>query len=106
MVYDHCGRDLIVKCFPILPDNMEIDERNRLIVHLEYSVSDVWLKKKMQVKICEGFNICFDTSSLRLIDVPQQFILRSCGIPANNVCDMMNSSVKQDIVLWIKLVGL
>jgi hypothetical protein len=106
MVYDHCGRDLIVKCFPILPENMEIDECNRLIVHLDYSVSDIWSTPTIVVNICGEFNVHFDPSSLRLTDAPQRVALRSCGIPANNICDMMNSSVKQDIVLSIRLVGL
>jgi len=105
MVYDHGGRDLIVKCYPILPDNMEIDESNRLIVHLEYSVSQLWLNPKKTVKICDGFNVQFEPSALRLTDSPQKIVLRSCGIPVNNVCCMMNSNIKQDIVLSIRITG-
>jgi hypothetical protein len=46
MVYDYKGTDLHVKCFPILPDNIEIDEWNNMYVYLEYGVLDLFEKAK------------------------------------------------------------
>ena len=38
LVYDVSGSDLYVRCFPILPDNVTINENNDIIIKSDYSI--------------------------------------------------------------------
>ncbi len=102
LVYDNSGCDLYVKCNPILPDNVEIDENNNLIVSLEYKVSD--LLKTEEVCVAAGERrFSFRTDELRIMK--HQRILR-CGvgiarIKPKNVYDV---STRGDIIFDIEIV--
>lgn len=41
LVYDHIGNDIYFKCYPILPENMLIDNENNLFVDISYHVSEL-----------------------------------------------------------------
>jgi len=51
LVYDNSGVDIYVKCIPILPDNIIIDDANNIYVSLEYHIYDLWGKDKIIVDI-------------------------------------------------------
>lgn len=101
IVFDNDGRDLLVKCFPVLPENMELDEWNNLTVELDYSVSEVW-NRVVDVEI-GGRTVQFDGRTLCLTETPQSILLKSCGVSHNNTNDIFDVSQKQDIVLMIHL---
>lgn len=101
MLFDHEGRDLIVKCFPVLPEHMEIDEQNRLTVHLEYRVDELFGKCKQVVQITPNHSVSFNPEVLNLTKELQHIVVKNAGIPVNNVSDLMNCEKKQDIVLSI-----
>jgi len=101
VVFDHAGTDLLVKCFPVLPDNMELDEWNNLTVELEYSLSEVW-NQTVSVDI-GGKVLQFDGRTLRLTAEPQKIVLPACGVSHNNINDIFDVSKKQDILLIIYL---
>jgi hypothetical protein len=42
LVYDISGMELLVECYPILPENIEIDENNDIYVRLEYGLLELW----------------------------------------------------------------
>lgn len=42
LVYDCSGRDLYVHCIPNLDDNIEIDEKNDIHIHLCYNLQQIW----------------------------------------------------------------
>lgn len=102
MTFDHEGRDLVVKCFPVLPDNIEVDEWNNLTVYLKYNVADVW-NRTVEVDICKGKSVKFDGRELKLTDEPQTIVLDHCGLICNNVNDIFDSTTLQNIVLTIQL---
>ena len=96
MVFD---RGLNVRCFPILPDNMELDECNVLTVRLEYSVEEVWNR---EVELVVGGRLLkFDGRDLRMTEEPQKILLNGCGVPYNNIADVLDCGVRQDILLEI-----
>jgi hypothetical protein len=101
VVFDREGKDLLVKCFPVLPENMELDEWNNLTVELEYSVSDVW--NRMVCVDIGGKALEFDGRTLHLTSEPQKILLPSCGVSHNNTSDIFDVSQKQDILLIIHL---
>jgi hypothetical protein len=102
MTFDHEGRDLVVKCFPSLPDHIEVDEWNNLTVYLRYEVSNVW-NREVEVEICNNKSVKFDGQLLRLTEEPQTILLDDCGLICNNVNDIFDSSTLQNIVLIIQL---
>lgn len=101
MTFDAEGRDLEVKCFPEIPDNMELDEWNVLSVYLEYCVSEVW-NREVCVEI-GGRPFLFDGRQLRLTEDEQVVVLEGCGIIYNNVRSVFDAGKKQNIVLKIRL---
>jgi hypothetical protein len=101
MTFDAGGRDLVVKCFPVLPENMELDEWNVLTVWLEYDVSDVW--NRMVFITVGGQEFAFDGSRLRLTEDEQVIVLERCGVIYNNVREVFQSGNRQNIVLRIRL---
>jgi hypothetical protein len=104
MTFECEGRDLVVRCFPILPDNMELDDFNVLTVRLEFDVREVW-NQFVQVHI--GGNVySFDGRLLRLTEEPQRIILENCGVIYNNTRDVFGTTRKQNIIFMIRIVSL
>ena len=65
LVYDNSGCDLYVKCNPILPDNVEIDERNNVIVTLQYDIARLMDEDNVKVNV-GGREFSFRPSKLRV----------------------------------------
>lgn len=106
MVYDYSGTDLHVKCFPILPDNVEIDEWNNIYVYLEYDVVSLFEKAKARERVemeigTRMFSFC--PTQLRLTDEPQEVECCETGIPHIHVKNMFDVSVKQKVFLVIHM---
>jgi len=101
LVYDNSGCDLYVKCNPILPDNVEIDENNNVMVSLEYKVSDLIQVDIVNVLICDR-EFSFHTDELRIMK--HQRILRSgMGISRIKQKNVYDVSTKGDIIFDIEL---
>jgi len=96
MVFDISGRNLVVKNFPILPDNMELDECNVLTVRLQYRLSEIW-KREVLVEI-GGKPFVVRGDLLRLTDEPQQIKYENHGIPYNDSDNVLDASRKQSII--------
>jgi hypothetical protein len=106
MVYDCSGSDLHVKCFPILPDNVEIDEWNNMYVYLEYDVLSLFEKVKTRERVeveigTRTFSFC--PKELRLTDEPQEIECCDTGIPHIHVKNMFDVSVKQKVFLVVHM---
>jgi hypothetical protein len=99
MTFNLGSRDLTVKCFPVLPDNMELDECNVLTVQLEYSVEEVW-NREVEISF-GGKPFRFDGRQLRMTAESQQIVLKGCGVPYNNTSDIFDCGTRQDIILDI-----
>jgi DnaJ domain len=102
LVYDNSGNDIYVKCNPILPENMRLDEKNNLHVSMKYTIPEIWEKETLPISIC-GKEFVLQVRRLRLcrmqtILFSQQGISR---IQTNNVYDI---SVRADVIFEIELV--
>jgi hypothetical protein len=51
LVYDNSGRDIYVKCIPVLNDNITIDNKNNIIISETFSIIDIWTNEKIEIKI-------------------------------------------------------
>lgn len=101
LVYDISGNDLNVRCIPLLPDNIELDEYNNLEVALHYSVHEIWEKPNVQVNIGNK-SVYFLPKQLRLTSY-QSVVLKGEGISAIQSKNIYDVSHRRDVVLHIHL---
>jgi len=101
LVYDISGTELLVECYPILPENIEIDENNDIYVKVEYGLLELWFMDKIEFKLGEkSFSINKD--SLKLIK-NQRIILKGEGISRMNENDLYCIREKGDIFIDITI---
>jgi hypothetical protein len=94
-------KKIVVKVFPLLPENMELDDYNRLTVHLQYKVNDVW-NRDIIVNV-GGVFFTIHGKKLRLTDSPQIVEYNNCGVPYNDIEDIFDNSVRQPVVFIIRV---
>jgi hypothetical protein len=104
LVYDNSGVDFVVRCCPVLPENMEIDEHNNIYVHLNYRLSELWGRETILVSFGNR-TLSFLTSHLSLTELPQTIRLRSMGISHIHKTDLFDNKVRKDVILVIKITG-
>lgn len=102
LVFDVSGQSLAVKNFPILPDNMELDEWNNLTVRLNYNLREIWGRDV--VEEIGGRSFVINGDMLKLTSEPQHIEYYGSGVPFNNGEDIMNASQKQSIVFIITVL--
>jgi len=102
LVYDHQGQDLHVKCFPVLPDNMELDEWNNLYVYLEFHLLEIFGKTSVDVHI-GGRIYKFNPKHLRLTEDAQEIECEHDGIAYINQKNMFDVSQKQAIYFVVRI---
>jgi hypothetical protein len=102
LVYDNSGCDLYVKCNPILPDNLEIDENNNVIMSLEYNIVDLLQTDEVYAVVGERL---FSFRTDELIITKRQRIVRSgMGISRIKPKNIYDVSTKGDVIFDIKLL--
>lgn len=102
LVYDNEGADLHIRCFPVLPENMEIDEYNNLHVYLTYMLREIWGKEMVKVEI-GGSEFRFSVSELKMRDGVQMVKLEKCGVPEINMDHIYKIEVLRDIYLYVTI---
>lgn len=98
--------DFTVRCCPVLPEHMEIDENNNVIIRLQYSIQDLWARNPASmVDVPFGkTSVSFAVSSLRLTRNPQTIRLVNKGISRINQTDMFDNTKRADVLLVISLI--
>jgi len=103
LVYDHSGNDIYVKCSPILPENIHIDEKNNLHVSLSFDLLDLY--RQSPITFCLGKQMFSFLSSDLRIKPKQTIILGEQGIARINTQDVYDISKKSDIILTINITS-
>ena len=101
LVYDISGVDFTVKCIPILPENVEIDEHNNLEVHLYYLAGELIDKEIVKYEL-GGHTYSFYPTRLKLVS-SQTIVLKGEGLPSLNTKNIYDVSTKRDVILHIHL---
>ena len=103
MIFDVSGQNLVVKNFPILPDNMELDECNVLTVRLQYNLLDLW-ERDIEIEVgSKQFMIC--GNRMRITGEPQYIEYCGVGVPYNNMECVLDASQKQSILFIVTIVN-
>jgi hypothetical protein len=101
LVYDNSGNDIYVKCIPILPENMEIDDKNNITVSYECNLRDIWEKEYLMVNVGSvRFYIKRDT--LKIKD-KQVVIFSKQGISRINTKNIYDVGQRGDVIVNIIL---
>lgn len=101
LVYDHSGNDLYVKCNPMLPENIDIDENNNLRLHVTLKIPDIWGKPLIDIEL--GKHIFSVPPSTFKFTKQQTILFPKQGISKMNSVDIYDVSKKTDIYLTIIL---
>jgi len=102
LVYDLSGEDLYVECYPILEENISIDESNDIHIHLEYPLLEIWEKTEIEFKLG---NILFSIprENIKMTDF-QKIVLREKGISRISQDEIYSILEKGDIYVYIRIV--
>lgn len=102
LVYDISGIELYVECYPVLPDNINIDDENNLHVFLKYSLKDIWSLKYLEINLGNReFKI--ERSLLCMVDF-QKYEIWGQGVTRINETDIYNILEKGDIIFYIEII--
>jgi hypothetical protein len=101
LVYDYMDSDIYVKCYPILPENVSIDNNNNIHIILKYNITDIWEKEYLEFNLGKQ-TFEFSTDELKLTK-NQTIVLKKQGISRINTNDIYDISNKSDIILNIAL---
>lgn len=101
LVYDNSGSDIYVKCSPILPDNVRIDNKNNIHANVTYKIQDIFGKSSIEYTIGQMV-VTVIPSSLKLIET-QTVTYHQQGISRINTENVYDVLKRGDIVLHIKL---
>jgi len=94
--------EIIVKCLPCLPENVEIDEENNILIHIEVTFSFSLLEEKT-IKLELGKNIFQIPIKELLLEREQTYTFKKKGISKIRD-DISDIQVKSDIIVRIKFV--
>ena len=102
LVYDNSGSDIYVRCQPVLPENVSIDNKNNIIINVSYSISRIWSEKSINIQI--GKKMFTINSDKLVICENQRVVLEKQGISKINIINTLDVSKKGDIILDITIV--
>lgn len=101
LIYENNNRDVYVKCNPVLPDNIEIDDINDIHVYKQYSIKELWNKDTFEVDI-HIKKIQLKVDKLKLMR-HQTIILLKSGISRVNLKNIYDVSMISTIYIHVTL---
>ena len=102
LVYDISGVELYVECYPILPENINIDEDNNIYVFLKYNVKELMSLETIEINLGNKI-FCVERNKLYLREF-QKYIFKNEGIPIINEENIYDVNKKSTIILCITIL--
>jgi hypothetical protein len=101
LVYDNSGNDIYVKCVPILPENIEIDDKSNIHFLYETTFQELWEKEYLTIHVGSvRFYIKRDTLKIK---EEQSIIFSKQGISRINTKNMYDVTNKADVIVKVKI---
>ena len=97
------SRELIVKCIPVLPEHIYIDELNNIYIDVRTRVETLFNQPKLTVSITESISFDIPVHTLEF-KTHQTVTLKQCGIPMINTENIYDVSEKMDVVIHLEIV--
>lgn len=100
LVYDNSGNEIIIKCYPIMPDNMEIDAHNNIHILVRYPIQALLETDIIQVQ-CHTRSLPIYTNTLN-IKKSQQIIFAKQGVSKLNTANIYDITNVSDVIITIE----
>jgi hypothetical protein len=101
LVYDNKGADLYVRCIPILPDNIDIDENNNIHVRVNCTIDELWMQEFVTVELGKQ-HVNIPKHQVKMTEY-QTILLVGMGISKININDIYDVSKKTDVYVHLTL---
>ena len=98
---DKCA-EIFVDCYPILPDNVSIDENNNIHIWIVKQMIDIW-KTGLSIEFSLGSRTFSINTEELLIKEKQVKHIMNRGIPVINNTNLYDVSLLSDIIVYITL---
>jgi hypothetical protein len=95
------SNEIYVDCFPVLPENILIDDQNNIHVWISKSITEVFEKNRLEFSLGSQL-ITFPSEKLFIRKKQIQYLYEQ-GIPRINIDDMYNTSKLGDIIIYLTL---
>jgi len=104
LVYDNSGNDIYVNCNPVLPEHIQIDERNNIIVEVEYFIEDIWKKDVLTCSLTSKQHFYIKRENLKLTS-HQKVVFSQQGISKINTKNIFDVTNRGDVIVNIHLLN-
>ena len=103
LIFDGMDGDICVECFPILPDDMNIDEYNHLHIKIKRTWDEIWASETI---VCDVGGKAFSIPREQLvIKEYQTYVFRNRGIPMVHMGRMYDVSKRGDVIFYIEIIA-
>jgi len=106
LVYDVSGCDLIVRCIPVLPPGVSIDDKNNIEIYIEYDLNEFiknfWGKQEFEFHI-DGIPFYVPLERIGFIE-NHDFKIHNTGISKINEKNIYDVRLRGDITLYLRLI--
>ena len=95
--------EIVVQCFPILPEGITIDDNNNLFIEIECALHDIWGKELFEINVGE---IVWEipTRDLKFTNQMQQIEIKNKpGIPMMHETEMYNIERRANICICLTI---
>lgn len=97
------SRELIVKCIPMLPEHIYIDELNNIYIDVRTRVETLFNQPKLTVFLTESISFDIPVHTLEF-KTHQTITLKKCGIPMINTENMYDVSEKMNVMIHLEIL--
>jgi hypothetical protein len=101
LYYKHKNNDLLIKCIPDLPENIELDDNNNLLMTIYFKLNDIIDKDEIEFEI-EDKKFIINTDELKLKRI-QTYIFKNKGISIINSSNVYDNNYKSNLIIKIYL---
>lgn len=101
LMYDNNDRNIYIKCNPVLPEDIDIDDNNNIHIYRTFKISELWGKDMFEINV---YNRKYTIETNKLNFQPNQLVhIPKAGISRVNTKDMLNISNLSTVIFHIQL---
>lgn len=99
---DNKGNETHIHCYPLLPNNVKIDDDNNIIIEIRENIKNILNKEEYYFNI--GNKVYHINNSEINLYTNQEIILKNQGIAKINYRDILNNKNRSNIIIKLFLI--
>lgn len=101
LMYDNNDINIYIKCNPILPDDIDLDDNNNIHIYRTLKINELWGKDVFEINV---YNRKYTIETKKLSLLPNQIVhIPNAGISRINTKDMLDISNLSTVIFHIQL---